>query len=183
LYISAMLLLFLLFVSSWNVAAAHYLMPALPFIFLLCGKGITVIGKSKKKLNFSLILILLFYSNIPSLINTFKMLSAKDTRLISIAWIRNNIPQGSRILRFAHTPEFSQNDPYYVKVDCENLLLKSSPNELLKDYDYLILSRYNTKLTKLENSLRKRGRLIKVFNSPNTKYPHNPVITIFKRAE
>lgn len=146
---NAVLLLFfpgayLLFLSFWNIAAPHYILPAMPFLMMAGCQGLFSHpwGAGKQYLA-SLLVLLAALGPFADTVRTDAALTREDTRLTAYHWIQGAIPEKSRILRFAYTPEFSASDPFSVTVDWENKRSGTEPAELARQYDYLIMSQFN----------------------------------------
>ena len=124
-------LFLLLFFGAWSAQLPHYALPLYPLLFLAAGRALSESGRFQRVLPVGLLALLLAVT-LPGSIRFLKMISTPDTRLNALAWAREALPSGSRVLRFAHTPEFSSRDPFQVTVDWENHRLEKGAGGLSK---------------------------------------------------
>jgi hypothetical protein len=104
-FLSFIVVLYLLLGSSRYMVSVHYMLPALPFLYLLgwraAEEGIAAVarpsqrGKRAALVAFSSLLLLI------PLLNVFRYelsITGKNTRYLAKEWIEQNIPVGSKIL-------------------------------------------------------------------------------------
>jgi len=185
--IAVLFIVLILFFGTWSVQSQHYTLLAYPLLFLLAGFGLQRLGIIHKALPALGAFVLLALS-FPSSWRQLAVLSEPDTRLTALTWIRQQIPPGSRILRFAHTPEMTRRDPFRVKIDWENKRLNSKQfiqeTQFLKNpfdtFDYLIYSSYDPEKDETTARLNRFGRLIHTVEGPSSNFPHHPVVYVYK---
>lgn len=171
-------LTYILFLSTWKIASPHYLLPALPFLFLLGTAGFRSVPRLHPAFT-SVLLALLCLIPLSRSIGMDMLLAREDTRLLSYRWMKANLPAGSRILRLPYTPEFSQIDPYSVQVDWDNHTLNTPVDILSPSYDYIICSSFNDEKSAWETSLLSRYVITNEWPYVPLAAFHHPRVTIY----
>lgn len=174
---------YLLFLGTWKVRSTHYLMPVLPFIILIACYGYDSINWLAQRKWLKYALIAAFCVAPMARIYYFeRMLTFRDTRLQSYDWIKQNLPRGSRILRLSYTPEFTQSDSFFVKVDWVSKMIGTPPQTLFKQYDYIIMTKPSDNAGKQwESNLLNYYKIINEWeNKSGFEYSfHNPRVVIY----
>lgn len=179
--IAAVFLSLLLFFGLWNAQLAHYALPLYPLLFLAVGRALSETRRWQRALPVGGLAILMAVS-IPRTVSCLERLSTPDTRLTALAWVRDMVPPGSRILRFAHTPEFSTRDPFQVTVDWENQRLEKGVPALSVDgFDFVLYASYGDQ-DAIADAMSARFHLLHRFNDPPPAFPHDPVVYIYRVA-
>lgn len=111
-------------------------------------------------------------------------LRARDSRLEAADWVRAHVAAGSKILRWAHTPEFNARDGYSVRVDFTNQTIRDwTPGgpvpASLRGNDFLIYATYEKGDDTVLNALRERFALRQSFERRVPRFPHHPRVFIF----
>jgi hypothetical protein len=95
---------YLLMGASWYMISSSYMIPLMPFLYILCAKYLLQIieksnfsQKAMKGVLISAILLLIIQPLINVVIFEIS-LSGKNTRVVAKEWIERNIPFGSKIL-------------------------------------------------------------------------------------
>lgn len=172
----------LLFLGSWSVQSAHYALPLYPLLFLAAGRALSELSRWRPLLP-SAALLLLLASALPRTISMLGTLSRPDTRLRALSWARETLPPGARLLRFAHTAEFTSRDPFVVKVDWENRRLAGGvPTLPTGDFDFLMYGTY-VPADPVARSLAERFSLQMAFEEPAPDFPHHPSVYIYRVAK
>lgn len=170
-----------IFISTWNIKSKHYILPIIPFLIIAGSNGLYSIFKNNPRKWVNICIVLLFC--IPAVIknvNTDILLTHEDTRIKAYNWVKHNLPDGSRILRLPFTPEFSNSDPFYVKVDWEGKMVGTNPDILEKNYDYIIISHFdNENISEWENSLLNKFKPIKQWDYIPLAQFHHPRIIVY----
>lgn len=173
---------FLLFFGTWTIQSAHYALPLYPIFFLACAVFLRSLGSRSRFLPVGGLVVLLALS-LPPTAAVLRRLSTPDTRNTALAWARESFPPASRVLRFAHTPEFAPRDPFQVTVDWENERLAKGAAALdARDFDYLIYSTYGAQ-DEVARELSARFTLLRAFDSPSPDFPHHPVVLIYRVSQ
>jgi hypothetical protein len=176
-------LFLLLFFGAWSVQAPHYALALYPILFLAAGRALSECGRFQRALPVGG-LALLLAASLPGTTRFLKRLSTPDTRLGALAWSREAFPSGSRVLRFAHTPEFSPRDPFQVTVDWENRRLDEGAAALsVEGFDYVLYASYAPAADAAIPALSSRFRLLRRFTEPQASFPHDPAVYVFATGE
>ncbi|MFH2070841.1 MAG: glycosyltransferase family 39 protein [Elusimicrobiota bacterium] len=165
-------LLYVVFISGWRSIGAHYLFPLYPFMFIITARGMEYVSRKTHRHVYTAVAAIFLMTALPCIIHTGYVLTREDTRRVAYGWVKENVPAGSRILRFPYTPEFSPSDNYVVKVDWE---YKVPPAEY-KNYDSIITSGE----MKEEAAAGYRFELIKRFYGSQIGGFHNPEVFIYR---
>jgi hypothetical protein len=171
-----MFVFFLAFFGLWSAQLPHYALPLYPLLFLAAGRGLRELARWSRFLPAAGAVVLLAASA-PATVLTLGRLSRPDTRLAALAWARETLPPASRVLRFAHTPEFTPRDPFQVVVDWENVRL-ADPAFSAEGFDYLIYASYNP-ADPVAEALAARFRLVRSFREPAPDFPHHPSVYVY----
>ncbi len=170
-----------LFFGTWATQLEHYAMAAYPLLFLFAAQGLWELKSLHRAAPAVAAGLLVAWTALPTF-RQLQVLSQPDTRLTAYRWISQNIPPGSRLLRFAHTPEFRHTDPYSVQVDWENkrLLETLEPSEFVKSFDFVIYSSYRPGDDDLLPRIKHNFPLVGEFHGPAPRFPHHPAIYVFQ---
>lgn len=173
----------LLFLGFWSVQSDHYTLPLYPGLFLMAVEGARWLSRGREKVLWALWAILILVP-LPRAARVLRDLSTTDTRLRAGVWARANLPAGASVLRFAHTPEFSPRDPYRVKVDFTNQLLDDALTtdnmKTLQDYEYVIHSEFSAGESPASRRLSRSFSLVHTESGPPSRFPHHPVVRIYR---
>ncbi|MGA2091697.1 MAG: hypothetical protein ABSH12_09610, partial [Endomicrobiales bacterium] len=175
---------YLILLSSWKVVDERYLLCVFPF-FILTGVYSLIILAFRATYP-RLVLLPVIAATILLFVKTIEydtILSQPDTRLVAYHWITQNIPPGTRMIRTINTPEFTNKDPYAVKVDWFGDILEKTPAEqLAQNFDYVIInSSIERDKAVIQQKLSQQYRLIKVWpHIPSPRF-HNPGIALYKK--
>jgi 4-amino-4-deoxy-L-arabinose transferase-like glycosyltransferase len=173
----------ILFVGMWRVQLPHYALAAYPLLFLAAGRAVVEAGRRRRFLA-PAAAVLLTLAAVPGTVRYLRRISVPDTRLRALAWAREVLPPGSRVLRFARTPEFSPRDPFAVTVDWENQRLASGPGTLdAAGFDTVWYGTYDPSEDPIPQALSARFHLLKSFDDPKPSFPHHPAVYVFSRKE
>jgi hypothetical protein len=175
------------FLGLWRHQPPHYGLGLYPVLFMF---SLLAVSKFFVKRNLAIFgVIVLFLSlAIPATVREIRYLKSPDTRLQAALWVRENIPPGSKILRFAHTPDFKKSDPFVIRVDFINERLKwvgqgheakKKGIENLRGYDFILYSSYSPESDHVGEVLEDSFFLLKRFSDPDPHYVHNPVVSVF----
>lgn len=177
--LALILVAFLIFLGTWSAQIAHYALPLYPLFFLSTAVLLSSLFRWSRALPAGALAVLLALS-VSSAGRTLSLISAPDTRLAALAWTRESLPPASRVLRFAHTPEFTPRDPFQVTVDWENKLLAGGVEAFpAQGFDYLIHGTYDA-ADPVPAALSARFTLLRTFGTPPPDFPHHPTIRIYK---
>jgi hypothetical protein len=152
-------LVFFLFLGSYKVFYFRNALPALPFLAVLSGYGITVVADSARNIRKSpapdspgcryaaagLAILLIFVAMQSQIAEDWRMIrnnTLPDTRWVSLQWIQNNIPPGTRIGREFYTPPVEMYTGVYsvTHFDMNGVFLMLENNEQV---DIMIASSYD----------------------------------------
>jgi hypothetical protein len=173
-----------IFLGFWAVQSPHYSLALYPLLALFALRFVERLARGRRALAVGLTAVLVAFS-IPATLRELRYLGTRDTRLAAGDWVRANVPAGSRLLRFAHTPEFTPRDPYVVKVDFKNEALQdierefSNPEGLFQGRDCVIYSSYSRENDPVVEALESRMKLIHREAGPPPRFPHHPVVFVF----
>ncbi len=174
---------FLLFFGFWTMQSEHYALFCYPLLFLLAGLGASRSARFHKWIPAGAALVLAALALGPT-VRQLRVMSAPDTRLRALEWVRTHAPAGSRLLRFAHTPEFTRRDPYQVLVDWENKRLAGDfdPAALSREgpFDFILYGTYDPGADPVLERLKNRLSLAAKVEGPAPRFPHHPAVYIFK---
>lgn len=171
--------LVILFFGFWGVQSEHYALLVYPILFLFAAEGAFRLKAFHPALPAAAGTALLLLAAAPSW-RQWRVLARPDTRLAALAWIRENVPAGSRVLRFAHTPEFTPRDPFAVKVDWENARLAAGAAPDLAGFDYVLLGSFDPERDGQVRALSGALGLVRTFEDPARRFPHHPTVYIFR---
>ena len=124
----------------------RYIMPSLPFIYLIISIGIIDFLKGKAAFGFKI--IILSFSFIYFLISFITIFFNEDTRITASKWANKNIPRDARILSEVYDLGITPFNPYFQNItlfnfyDLENNPSfggKSLPYSFLDQTDYIII--------------------------------------------
>ena len=176
---------YLLFLLSWKVICTHYLMPVFPLLILLGLHGWERLGeRTGKPWIVPAAAIVLCIPLVHTVVAMDRLLVRRDTRLAAHEWIVENLPRGSTILRLPHTPEFTRNDPFSVRVDWEGKLIGTPAGTLSREYGYIVTSSFNnTALSPWENELLSCYVPVKEWPHIPLAMFHHPRIIVYQRKD
>lgn len=171
------------FLGFWTHQPPHYSLALFPPLFLFSIRAADEIPW-RRPWPAVVLMGLLFLLSTPAAVREVRYLQLIDTRLQAAEWVRKNIPPGSKILRFSHTPDFKRSDPFQIQVDfTDNRLawMGQGPDdqkrgmEALKEFDYLIVSGTLPEGELVKNSFA----LLSRFSEPAPMGFHNPLLSIY----
>jgi 4-amino-4-deoxy-L-arabinose transferase-like glycosyltransferase len=165
-----------LFFGLWSAQSPHYILAAYPLVFLAAARAARDMGARFPRAPGILAAVLVLTTVIPAA-QTLSRLAREDTRLAAKAWVRTHVPSGARILRFAHTPDFSRGDPWTITVDFTNRRLEPGSPEGTAGYDVVLYSRFDDQPPPAP--LTDRYTLARKVAGPRPIFPHHPVVYIF----
>jgi hypothetical protein len=169
-----------LFFGLWRVQSEHYVLLAYPVLYLFAAHGAFRLGRFHRALPAAAGALLLVWAAAPTC-RQLRVLARPDTRLAALSWVRENVPAGSRILRFAHTPEFTPRDAFAVRVDWENKRLAGDGSAALSGFDLVLYGTYDPAGDAALAALRARlGEATIAFEDPGRRFPHHPSVFVFK---
>jgi hypothetical protein len=173
-----------LFIGSWRGQAAHYGLGLYPPLFLLACRGMARLGTRHRKwagVLWSAAFVLALFPTVREL----RYIGSEDARLTAGRWVREHIAPGRKILRLAHTPEFSPRDPYSVKVDFVNQTVAGltpgkeiSPE--IQNYDCLIYSSFHPQQDPVLEGLKSQLLLLHSVEDRPPRFPHHPAVFVFQ---
>ena len=173
----------ILFVGSWRVQSPHYALAAYPLLFLAAGRAAVEAGRWRRWLA-PATAVFLTLSAVPGTARYLRRISVSDTRLRALAWAREVLPRGGRILRFARTPEFLPRDPFAVTVDWENQRLAAGPATLdAAGFDTVWYGTYDPVGDPVPKALSARFPLLNSFDDPKPGFPHHPAVYVYSVKE
>ncbi len=172
------------FLGLWRGQSPHYSLALYPPLFLFAFRAVDRIPRRGPAVMpwFTAILLALA---VPSALREVRIARATDTRLLAGQWVRENVPPGSKILRFAHTPEFNAGDPFSVVVDFTNRRLANASGDWektradLTPFDGLLYSSFDPENDPVLGVLNKNLRLIHRESGLPPRFPHHPQVTLF----
>ncbi len=173
----------LFFLGLWRHQTAHYGLGLYPVLLMLACRGFSLLKRFHRTLPGLAWSAGMILSLVPT-VREMRALVRPDTRLEAGAWLRGNLHPGAKILRFAHTPEFTPRDPFQVTVDFTNQALawvaegREAP-ALLSGYDCLVFSSFNGTADPAVAALRSRFSLVRSFSREGGRFPHNPSVFVF----
>jgi hypothetical protein len=170
-YLFSFPLVLFLMISPWKAVSPHYLLPLFPFLFIGVAAVMDRIARQFRPWIFPAGAALCAAWFVPNLVTTGVTLSKPDTRLQASAWIQENVPPGSNILRFPYTAEFKPGEPYQVTVDWEGAYGPDSYDR----FDYVIVA----------DTVVDRGNrfvLECAFSGRRLSRFHNPTVRIYRNT-
>jgi len=138
--------IYLTWISTWSMHAAHYLLPIMPPLVLITAIGIQdVLTRINASVKIAIPIVLFIIA--PTGIHTFQYLinNAKpDARLEAKNWITHHIPQGALIGKEHYTPDLSANTYNLLRLPMDAIIPEViSPFydiHWYSDFDYIITS-------------------------------------------
>ncbi len=176
-----------IFLGFWSHQPPHYGLALYPPLFLFGFHGVDRIPWRRPwpvLILAGLLVVLAF----PSAVREVRYLRRPDTRLQAADWVRRNIPPGSKILRFSHTPDFKRSDPFQVVVDFTDERLKrmnQGQKELeegvqaLHGFDFILVSGDSLNTIDKSDFFDQSFSLLNRISDPPASGFHNPVIRIY----
>lgn len=176
-----------IFLGCWTHQPAHYGLALYPPLFLF---GIHAADRIPWRHPMPVLLlvgVLMVYA-LPSAVREIQYLQRPDTRLLAADWVRGNIPPGSKILRFSHTPDFKRSDPFQITVDFTDERLawmgqgrdaQDQGIKTLSEFDYMILGGDSSSVDDTTALFDDSFVLLKRFTDPAPSGFHNPMLSIY----
>ncbi|MBL0350846.1 MAG: glycosyltransferase family 39 protein [Elusimicrobia bacterium] len=171
------------FIGLWRGHAPHYALALYPVAALFAALGFQWTGRRHRFLP-----LLLWGTSVlfglGADVAELSMIRARDSRLEAADWVRARVAPGSKILRWAHTPEFNARDGYFVKVDFTNESIRDwAPGgpvpAALRGQDFLIYATYEKGDDAVLDALKERFALRQSFERRLPRFPHHPRVFIF----
>lgn len=175
------------FLGFWTHQPPHYGLVLYPPLFLFGFHAADQIPWRRPLPVFLLMGVLLAFA-LPSAVRETRYLQRPDTRLQAADWVRGNIPPGSKILRFSHTPDFKRSDPFQITVDFTDKRLEwmgqgreaqGQGIQALRAFDYIIIGGESSKTDDTVALFDQSFILLKRFSDPPSSGYHNPVLNIY----
>lgn len=175
------------FVGLWRLQSPHYALGLYPVLFLMAARG-SVFLFSRRPWAVAAVSAVLIVAALLATFREIRYLEKRDTRLQMADWVRSNVAPGRRILRFSHTPNFSPQDPFEIKVDFTDQRLaqvnigadvSSALLDELSSFDYLLVSSGSPESDLKFKMFRNHFDLVKQFSDPSPRGVHNPVVALF----
>lgn len=172
-----------IFFGCWVIQSPHYGLALYPPLFLFAFHAADHVPW-RRPLPVVLLCGMLLTFALPSAVREVRYLLRPDTRIQAVDWVRANIPPGSKIIRFSHTPDFKRSDPFQIKVDFtdqrlswmgQGLEKQKEGIQSLREFDYLILSGGAESTVSFDQSFF----LLKRFSVPAPSGYHNPVVSVY----
>lgn len=181
----------LTFLGFWNLQMPHYGLALYPPLFLFGIHAADQIPWRRPLPVFLLTGVLIAFA-LPSAVREIRYLQRPDTRLQTADWVRGNIPPGSKILRFSHTPDFKRSDPFQITVDFTDKRLEffgqgrkeqEEGIKSLREFNYFIISGVDSNAGETSNLIDQSFVLLKRFSDPPPSGYHNPVVSVYARGK
>lgn len=172
------------FIGLWRTQLPHYGLGLYPPLLFLALLGFSRFGRWRSWAPL-LFWCVAFFLSLGQSLNQGVYLAKEDSRLTAGRWVREHLPPGQHLLRFAHTPEFHSTDPFSVKVDFVNQRVKDLrpggplPREL-EGFDTLIYSSFEPEKDPVLLALKDHFSLAQSFQSFKPRFPHHPAVYVFQ---
>ncbi|MBL0058209.1 MAG: glycosyltransferase family 39 protein [Elusimicrobia bacterium] len=172
------------FLGLWRGQAPHYSLALYPPLFLFAFRAAERIPRRGPAV-MPLFAAILLALSVPSSLREVRIARATDTRLLAGKWVRENVPPGSKILRFAHTPEFNAGDPFSVSVDFTNRRLANASTNWEKtrddilSFDGILYSSFDPENDPVLGVLNKNLVVVHRESGFPPRFPHHPQVTLF----
>jgi 4-amino-4-deoxy-L-arabinose transferase-like glycosyltransferase len=163
------------FFGLWRAQLPHYTLMVYPLLFLLAAFGLARTARLRPWLP-SAAASALFLWSAAHTAGFLRLVSAPDTRFAAKEWVVRNVPAGSAVLRFAHTPEFGPRDPYRVRVDWRNERLADGALPAPGEFDLLLYATYAPETDPNVRRLTDRYPMVASFTDPRPSFPHHPSV-------